>query len=89
MMAALTLGVSLGMTPPALAARSRALLEALGLPVDFEHRLDAGVLARIDVDKKRRGASVRFVFVTAPGCCELRDLPLTELRDRLLAAAAT
>jgi 3-dehydroquinate synthase len=88
MMAALTLGVSLGMTPPTLAARSRALLEALGLPVDFEHRLDPGVLARIDVDKKRRGASVRFVFVTAPGCCELRDLPLAELRDRLLATAA-
>jgi 3-dehydroquinate synthase len=88
MMAALTLGVSLGMTPPTLAARSRALLEALGLPVDFEHRLDPAVLGRIDVDKKRRGASVRFVFVTAPGCCELRDLPLGELRDRLLATAA-
>ena len=87
MMAALTLGVSLGMTPPALAARSRTLLEALGLPVDFEHRLDAGVLGRIDVDKKRRGGSVRFVFVTAPGCCELRELPLPELRNRLLSSA--
>lgn len=87
MMAALTLGMSLGRTPPRLAARTRALLEGLGLPVDFEHRLDAAVLARIDVDKKRRSGSVRFVFVTAPGCAELRDLPLAELRDRLLAAS--
>jgi 3-dehydroquinate synthase len=88
MMAALALGVSLGITPPKLETRVRSLLEHLGLPVDFERRLDAEVLARIDVDKKRRAGAVRFVFVTAPGCSELREVGLGELRARLLEIAA-
>ena len=88
MVAALSLGVSLGISPPALRDRSRALLERLGLPVDVERRLDAATLARIDVDKKRRGAAVRFVFVSAPGATRFADVPLEELRARLLAAGA-
>ena len=86
MMAALSLGVSLGVTPPAVRERTRALLRRLGLPVDVEHRLTPEVLARIDVDKKRRGQSVRFVLVGEPGTCTLRDIALDELRARLSAA---
>jgi 3-dehydroquinate synthase len=83
MVAALSLGVSLGVTPPGVRDRARALLERLGLPVDVERRLTPDVLARIDVDKKRRGKVVRFVLVGAPGTCVLRDIPLDELRGRL------
>jgi len=85
MMAALSLGVSLGVTPPPVRERTRALLRRLGLPVDVERRLTPEVLARIDVDKKRRGQSVRFVLVGEPGTCTLRDIPLDELRARLAA----
>lgn len=89
MMAALALGVSLGVTPPHLQIRARLLLDALGLPTDFEHRLGPEVLARLDVDKKRVGATVRFVFVTAPGVSELRELSLADLRARLPALSQT
>lgn len=84
MVAALSLGVSLGVTPPALRDRTTALLARLKLPVDVAHRLTPEVLARVDVDKKRRSDAVRFVFVTAAGATELRDVPLAELRARLV-----
>lgn len=84
MMAALSLGVALKLTPPALYERAGALLTRLGLPVDVERRLTDDVLARIDVDKKRTGDAVRFVFVTEPGATHLQDLALSELRQRLL-----
>lgn len=86
MIAALALGVSLGITPPALSERAGALLSALRLPVDVQRRLTADVIARVDVDKKRRGQNVRFVLLRALGASELHDLPLSELRQRLLAA---
>ena len=41
MVAALDLGAALGIGAPALAARARALLARLGLPVDYERRFDA------------------------------------------------
>jgi 3-dehydroquinate synthase len=86
MVAALSLGVTMGLTPPALLARGRALLASLGLPVDVERRLTPEVLSRIDVDKKRRSDSVRFVFCTAPGTTLMEDVPLEKLRSLLLAA---
>ena len=88
MMAALSLGASLGVTPPALHAHAGRLLSSLGLPIDFERRLNAQTIARIDVDKKRRGGAVRFVFVTAPGVTEMRDVSLDDLRTRLLGLSA-
>src|SRR5262249_27085361 len=66
MVAALDLGAALGGGAPALAARARALLARLGLPVDYERRFDAQAQAGITVDKKRRGATIRFVLVPAP-----------------------
>lgn len=84
MMAALSLGVALGITAAPLRDRAGALLSRLGLPTDVEHRLTAEVLAHIDVDKKRKADAVRFVFVTDAGTACLQELPLTELRHRLL-----
>ena len=77
MVAALSLGVSLGLTPPAVRDRIHTLLRRLGLPVDVDRRLTPEVLARIDVDKKRRSDAVRFVFVTAAGTTHLQDVPLS------------
>lgn len=85
MVAALSLGVSLGLTPPTLRDRVHTLLRRLGLPVDVGRRLTPEVLARMDVDKKRRSDAVRFVFVTAVGATQFQDVSLTELRARLSA----
>jgi 3-dehydroquinate synthase len=83
MVAALSLGVARAVTPAAVRERARRLLAALGLPVDVERRLSPAVLGRIDVDKKRRGESVRFVLVPTPGTAELTDIPLAEVRSLL------
>lgn len=84
MMAALSLGVALGITAAPLRDRAGALLSRLGLPTDVEHRLTAEVLSHIDVDKKRKADAVRFVFVTDAGTARLQELSLAELRHRLL-----
>jgi 3-dehydroquinate synthetase len=62
------------------------LLERLSLPVDVKARLSPEVLARIEVDKKRRTHAVRFVLVPAPGQAVLCDIPLGELKAQVIAA---
>ena len=74
MVAALSFGAARGITPPALVERARRVLTSVGLPIDVERRLDAAVLARVSVDKKRRGGKIRFVFVPAPGETRLEDV---------------
>ncbi len=80
MVAALALGQARGITDPALLARATTLLHTLGLPVDVKPRLTPEVLARVEVDKKRRSDNVRFVFVARAGEAVLQDIPLAELR---------
>jgi len=58
----------------------------LSLPVDAKPRLTPEVLARIEVDKKRRTDSVRFVLVPSPGEAVLCDIPLQDLKEQVLAA---
>jgi 3-dehydroquinate synthase len=87
MVAALDLGAAMGIGPVALATRARALLEKLGLPTDAARRLDAGVLARLSVDKKRRGDQIRFVFCPAAGQARLVDVSAADLTARLLPKA--
>jgi 3-dehydroquinate synthase len=79
MVAALSLGAARGLTPPALVARARALLERLGLPTDVERHARPEVLARLTVDKKRRGGAIRFVFCPAPGETQLVDVSPDEI----------
>lgn len=85
MVAALSLGASLGVTPVALRDRGRRVIEALGLPVDVERRMTPETLLRMDVDKKRRSDAVRFVFCPAAGETRIQEVPLAEARSRLLA----
>ena len=85
MMAALSFGAARGITPPPLVERARRLLTAVGLPVDVERRLDGAVLARVSVDKKRRGAKIRFVFCPAAGETRLEDVSAEEIASHFLS----
>jgi 3-dehydroquinate synthase len=87
MVAALDLGAAMGIGSPELAARARALLAKVGLPIDAARRLDAGVLARLSVDKKRHGDQIRFVFCPAAGQARLVDVSAADLTARVLAKA--
>jgi len=86
MIAALSFGAARGITPAPLIERARRVLTAVGLPVDVERRLDASVLARVGVDKKRRGGKIRFVFVPAPGETRLEDVTADELSSHFLSS---
>ena len=84
MVAALSFGIARGITPPPVAERARRILASVGLPVDVERRLDAAVLARVTVDKKRRGSKIRFVFCPAAGHTRLEDVTADEIAAHFL-----
>jgi 3-dehydroquinate synthase len=86
MLAALSLGEARGVGTPALTARAKALLARLGLPTDLAPRLSAEVLARVTVDKKRRGGAIKFVFCSAAGETKLVDVSPTEIAAHFLRA---
>jgi len=86
MLAALSLGEARGVTPPTLAPRARALLERLELPVDLAARLSPEVLARVSVDKKRRGGAIKFVFCSAVGETRLVDVSPDEIAAHFLGS---
>lgn len=83
MVAALELGTALGIGPHELADRARALLGRLSLPTDFAPRLKPEVWERLAIDKKRRGSTIRFVFVPAPGQTVLRDVAPADIAAAL------
>lgn len=86
MVAALALGKARGVTDPSLLPRTATLLDRLGLPVDVAPRLSPAVLARIDVDKKRRSDQVRFVLVPRAGSAVIQEIPLSQIASLLHAA---
>jgi 3-dehydroquinate synthase len=86
MVAALSFGIARGITPPPVAERACRILSSVGLPIDVERRLDASVLARVTVDKKRRGSKIRFVFVPAAGQTRLEDVTPDEIAAHFLGA---
>jgi 3-dehydroquinate synthetase len=65
-----------------------ALLARLGLPVDVKHRLDADVLDRMEVDKKRVSDAVRFVLVPRAGQAIIEAIALEELKRQLILACS-
>jgi len=88
MVAALELGAKLGVGSRALVDRGRALLARLGLPVDFEPRMNAEVRGRLLVDKKRRGGVIRFVLCPAAGETRLQDVTPADIATHLGGAKA-
>lgn len=88
LVAALRLGVKLAQTPAELSTRTVALLGRLGLPVALERRALDGAAKLIGHDKKRAGASVRFVFARELGRVETLSLALEDLAAHVLTLAS-
>ena len=63
-----------------LAGEVREALRATGLPADLDPYLADDVLARVQVDKKRMGANLRFIVVRDVGVCEVAEIAVTEVR---------
>jgi 3-dehydroquinate synthase len=83
MMAALALGQARGLTDAALLPRAATLLRRIGLPVDVAGRVTPAVLARVEVDKKRRADKVQFIFVPRLGQSVVEEIPLEDLRRQV------
>jgi 3-dehydroquinate synthase len=86
MVAALAFGEARGATEKGLRGRAAKLLAQAGLPIDVEGRVSDAVLARVEVDKKRRSNKVGFVFVPRPGEAFVEEVAFDELRGTLPAA---
>jgi 3-dehydroquinate synthetase len=69
------LAVKRGLTPPDVAARTRALLRSLGLPTDVAGDEWRGAKRFVRSDKKRREGRLHLPFVQALGKAEVRDTP--------------
>jgi 3-dehydroquinate synthetase len=82
MIAALRVGVELGRTEPASVTRLSRLLASLGLPVNLDERLSEAALDFIEADKKKAGASIRFVVPGRPG-----DTTVVPLSQGVIRAA--
>jgi len=88
LVAACQVSAALGLALPGLADEVSAALARSGLPSDPRPLLSEAVIARIGVDKKRRGATVRFVAVREVGRCELAEVPVADLATILRSARA-
>jgi 3-dehydroquinate synthase len=88
LLAELRLGAKLGVTEPRLEARIRRLLAGLGLPVEVDGWLRPEVLARVGVDKKGEGATIRLALVERPGVPRLVPIPEAVLFQELLPPPA-
>jgi 3-dehydroquinate synthetase len=85
--AALAVGVSLGVTPQALAREAEGVLARAGLPVDLAAQPMETALRWMGYDKKRQGRSVRAVLLERVGAPVIRMLPLAELAARVLESS--
>jgi len=83
MIAALRIGIAVGLTPAPLLDRARALLVRNGLPVDLTVEPLADALPRILSDKKREGDEVAFVLLEDIGRPRNVRLGLSEVRKAL------
>jgi 3-dehydroquinate synthetase len=73
----------LGLAPADLEPRVTDALAATGLPTDLDSRLTPAALARVGVDKKRRGTHLAFIACAGPGACQVVDLLPGALADFL------
>jgi shikimate kinase / 3-dehydroquinate synthase len=83
LVAALRLGEALGQTPQDLSQRTLELLRRLGLPVVLQAPALEAAAQLLGHDKKRAGASVRFVFARELGRVETQPLALKDLAARM------
>jgi shikimate kinase/3-dehydroquinate synthase len=78
--------VSAALGAPSCEAEVRTALAASGLPTDLESYLTPAVLARVSVDKKRVGSTLRFVTIRDVGRCAVTDIAIEDLPRILLPA---
>ncbi|MGC4090751.1 MAG: 3-dehydroquinate synthase [Polyangiaceae bacterium] len=79
LVAALRIGVTLGLTPKPLAERIESLLARLGLPVDLSAEPLDDAVRLIAHDKKRKAGKVTFIVARGLGDVTTLDIPLSDL----------
>jgi shikimate kinase/3-dehydroquinate synthase len=79
LVAALRIGIALGFTSRALAARVVDVLDRVGLPMDLDRQPLDKALRFASYDKKRQGGSLRFILVKDPGVLEIVPILPSEL----------
>jgi shikimate kinase/3-dehydroquinate synthase len=84
LVAALRIGVALGVTDRELADEVARLLTRLGLPTDLDVQPLAGALRWVGYDKKRQGGALRMILVRTPGAVEIARISADDL-PKLLA----
>ena len=77
------LGMKLGVTGEELVDDLVSLLIGMGFPLDDPGVALTSIAAAIGMDKKRMVSDVDLPLVAAPGRCELRRIPLVEIRREL------
>jgi len=77
------LGRKLGVTGEGLVGDLVSLLIGMGFPLDDPGVALTSIAASIGMDKKRRMLDVDLPMVVAPGNCELRRVPIAEIRREL------
>jgi len=77
------LGMKLGVTGAGLVDDLVALLIGMGFPLDDPGVALTSIAAAIGMDKKRLVSDVDLPLVAAAGRCELRRVPLAEIRREL------
>ena len=77
------LGMKLGVTGEELVDDLVSLLIGMGFPLDDPGVALTSIAAAIGMDKKRMMSDVDLPLVAAPGRCELRRVPLAEIRREL------
>jgi shikimate kinase / 3-dehydroquinate synthase len=80
MVAAVRMGVALGVTPPAAAERLIRLLGRLGLETDLDAQPIDAALPLMALDKKRRAGRLRVVLLRALGAPVVHPLALDDVR---------
>lgn len=83
LVAALRIGVALGVTPADLSIEVANLLARLGLPIDLDHEPLDKALRWVSYDKKRQAGELRFILVRAPGRLEITRISASELPNLL------
>jgi shikimate kinase / 3-dehydroquinate synthase len=79
LVAALRIGVALGVTTRDLSMQVQDLLARLGLPVDLDREPLDQALQWVGYDKKRQAGELRFILVRAPGSLEIAPISASDL----------
>jgi 3-dehydroquinate synthase len=83
------LGRHSGRLAPAVADRHRSVLELLGLPVSYPASAWPALRDAMRVDKKARGATLRFVVLSGLAAPEILTAPSDELLEAAYAEVAS